>query len=136
MLPVVGRSILIAHDDPAVAAGLSIFLQGRGFQCDTARDPEQVLRLLALSKCDVVLYGGDLDGAPTADLSRRLARGFPGVVALPLDGDGVRREGDGPPPPLDYESVLRRIREAFATPAGGEDGGAAPAGPNADASIG
>jgi DNA-binding NtrC family response regulator len=109
----VGRTILIAQDDPAVGAALSLFLQGRGFDCETARDPDGVVRHLGLSRCDAVLVGGELGGAPTTGLSRRLAREFPGVVAIPLDGDGARVEGDGPLPPIDYESVLRRIREAF-----------------------
>jgi DNA-binding NtrC family response regulator len=106
-----GRSILIAQDDPAVSAALSIFLQGRGFDCVTARDAENVLRALALSRCDVILYGADIPGAPTGDFSRILARDFPGVVAIPLDG--VRREGDAPAPPIDYEEVLLRLRQAF-----------------------
>src|SRR5262245_4444315 len=107
-----GRSILIAQDDPAVGAALSLFLQGRGFECDTARDVDSVSRHLGLSRCDAILYGG-VDGAATPELSKRLARDFPGVVAIPLDGDGARLEGDGPARPVDYESILRRIRDAF-----------------------
>src|SRR5688500_2726839 len=104
ILPAMGRSILIAQDDPAVAAALSIFLQGRGFECVTARDAENIHRALALSRCDVILYGADLPGAASGEFSRMLARDFPGVVAMPLDG--VRREGDAPAPPIDYEEIL------------------------------
>jgi DNA-binding NtrC family response regulator len=116
-----GRSILVAQDDPAVSAGLSIYLQGQGFECVTARDADRVLRILELSRCDAILYGGELEGVTAADLSLKLARDFPGVVAIPLEGE-VRREGDAPAPPIDYEEVLRRIREAFSdtTDAGGE----------------
>jgi DNA-binding NtrC family response regulator len=98
----VSRSILIAQDDPAVTAALSIFLQGRGFECVAARDTESALRLLSLSRCDVILYGAELE---ENGISRRLAREYPGVVALALDGDGRAA--------IDYEEVLRRIREAF-----------------------
>ena len=107
-----GRSILIAQDDPAVSAALSLFLQGRGFEVETAAETDRVVRVLGLSRCDVILYGSELDGRPTTGLSDRLAREFPGVVAIPLSGDG-RREGDAPAPPVDYEDVFCRIRDAF-----------------------
>lgn len=113
---------MIAHDDPAVTEGLSIFLQGRGFECVSTRDAERALRFLSLSRCDAILYGSEIEGARFGEFARKLAREFPGVVALPLEGEAPPREGDGPAPPIDSEELLLRIRKAFpdATPPGPE----------------
>ena len=123
-----GRAILIAQDDPAVSEALSIFLQGRGFECVTALNAERACRALSVSRCDLVLYGGDLEGAPAGEFPRTLAKKFPGVVALPLEGDGGWREGGGPALPIDFEDLLFRIQRAFTEKPGADEPGSRAAG--------
>src|SRR5262245_35410354 len=90
-----GRSLLIVQDDPAVAEALSIFLEGRGLECATARDGASALRLLAHARFDLVLCGTD------SDFLRRISSSFPGLAVVTL------RPEDGVAAP---EDLLKRIR--------------------------
>jgi DNA-binding NtrC family response regulator len=79
-----GRSLLIVQDDPAVAEALSIFLEGRGLECATARDGPAALRLLAHARFDLILTGAD------TSFLRRVSADFPGVGVLAMEpSDGV-----------------------------------------------
>ena len=97
------RSLLIVQDDPAVAEALSIFLEGRGLECATARDGPSALRLLAHARFDLVLCGTD------SDFLRRVSTGFPGIAVVTL------RPEDGVAAP---EDVLKRIRTVLPSDAG------------------
>jgi two-component system response regulator PilR (NtrC family) len=105
-----GRSLLIVEDDPALAEGLSIFLEGSGLECATARDGPSALRLLAHARFDLLLCGVD------STLLRRMADDFPAVGIVTLEpGDGV----------VPNEGLLKRIRRIlpFDSAASGADSG-------------
>ena len=89
------RSLLIVQDDPAVAEALSMFLEGNGLECTTARDGAAALRLLAHARFDLVLCGDE------STLLRRLSTEFPGVGVVPIGSAG------GVVPD---ENLLKRIR--------------------------
>jgi DNA-binding NtrC family response regulator len=105
----VPTSILLAQDDPALAEALSIFLQGRGFECATARDASTAVRLLSHAKYDLLLCPTDLEGSGGPEFTRRLANEFPGTAVLRLDADpGASAR------PFQYESLLQQIRRILA----------------------
>ena len=90
------RSLLIVQDDPAVAEALSIFLEGRGLECATARDGPSALRLLAHAPFDLLLCDSD------SAFLRRVSTDFPGMGVLTLEpSDGV----------VPNEGLLKRIRK-------------------------
>jgi len=100
------RSLLIVQDDPAVAEALSIFLEGRGLECTTARDGPAALRLMAHARFDLLLCGAD------SEFLRRVSVDFPALGVLSLEpADGV----------VPNENLLKRIQRVLPTEAEAAD---------------
>ncbi len=114
--------LLVADPDPAVVEALSMFLQGRGFECTPADGAQAALRILGHSSFDVVLCDTELadrDGRDLASLVQERHPETPVLLLTTLEGpDAVLRAHragarDALSKPVHFEDLLLRLHRAL-----------------------
>ena len=110
--------VLIAEDEPALAALLVKGLRRRAMAVDVAHDGAQALERLAIDDYDVLVLDRDLPEVHGDEVCRRLAAGRARVRILMLTAAAAPAErvaglnlgaDDYLPKPFDYDELVARI---------------------------
>jgi DNA-binding response OmpR family regulator len=110
--------VLIAEDEPALAALLAKGLRRRAMAVDVAHDGAEALERLAIDDYDVLVLDRDLPEVHGDEVCRRLAAGRARVRILMLTAAAAPAErvaglnlgaDDYLPKPFDYDELVARI---------------------------
>jgi DNA-binding response OmpR family regulator len=111
--------VLVAEDFDILARAIATGLRREGMAVDVARDGDDALEALAVTRYDVVVLDRDLPGVHGDEVCRRIVAGGSGsrvlmltaasTVADRVDGLGLGAD-DYLPKPFDFAELTARIR--------------------------
>jgi two-component system cell cycle sensor histidine kinase/response regulator CckA len=111
--------VLVAEDDPMVAALVERLLAEHGYQVVTARHGEEALRVALRGQVDLLVTDVRMPIMDGWELSRRLRERWPDLPVLYISGydielsQGAKRRGSGAflRKPFDPDELLRQVTQ-------------------------